>query len=315
MESCLKKLGLDADWTVLGDPERDARSRWSSRRKHCTRWDADACIFSNAGRPPVAPFKRKFRFNTNNALVARSFFQGNKSRFVRNEYGGTVGGPIYIPGVYDGRNRSFFFFNYNRLSRRSAPSSSFITLPTGLNQVGNFSDIPETIYDPATTRADPAGPGFIRDPFPGNIIPTDRLSPAAVLISHKVYRQATAMLFPGPVENLLDRAFGWFPLRRLRGYIVLVLVLGIGLVDSGMRYEALSRMELPENSWYLVQAAASYPCAPTCRVMRKPTEALGMTALRRLESVYYAPANQGGDLMPLELPKDAFHRHAGMPIL
>ena len=56
MESCLKKLGLDADWTVLGDPERDARSRWSSRRKHCTRWDADACIFSNAGRP-----KRKFR--------------------------------------------------------------------------------------------------------------------------------------------------------------------------------------------------------------------------------------------------------------
>ena len=58
MESCLKKLGLDADWTVLGDPERDARSRWSSRRKHCTRWDADACIFSNAGRP-----KRKFRCN------------------------------------------------------------------------------------------------------------------------------------------------------------------------------------------------------------------------------------------------------------
>ncbi len=208
--------------------------------------------------------------------------------------------------------------------------------------------------------------------------------------AYKVYRQATAMLFPGPVENLLDRAFGWFPLRRLRGYIVLVLVLGIGLaasvalrsasvrrlhyevlpespgtlvlflkqpraaakekirrkaielssrlpktagsvpvfyilsdkehlhhllVDSGMRYEALSRMELPESSWYLVQAAASYPCAPTCRVMRKPTEALGMTALRRLERVYYAPANQGGDLMPLELPKDAFHRHAGMPIL
>ena len=56
MGSCLKKLGLDADWTVLGDPERDARSRWSSRRKHCTRWDADACIFSIAGRP-----KRKFR--------------------------------------------------------------------------------------------------------------------------------------------------------------------------------------------------------------------------------------------------------------
>ena len=59
-------------------------------------------------------------------------------------------------------------------------------LPTGLNQVGNFSDLPETIYDPATTRADPAGPGFIRDPFPGNIIPTDRLSPAAVLISARI---------------------------------------------------------------------------------------------------------------------------------
>ena len=63
MESCLKKLGLDADWTVLGDPERDARSRRSSRRKHCTRWDANVCIFSIAGRP-----KRKFRFTARTAV-------------------------------------------------------------------------------------------------------------------------------------------------------------------------------------------------------------------------------------------------------
>jgi len=127
-------------------------------------------------------------FNAQNFLQARNFFQGTVPRFNRNEYGGTIGGPILIPHVYDGRNRSFFFFNYNRYSVRAAPSSSFITVPTAQEHLGDFSDYKDSsgnlipIYDPATTRALTGG-GFTRDPFPGNIIPSNRISPISAMIA------------------------------------------------------------------------------------------------------------------------------------
>ena len=55
-----------------------------------------------------------------------------------------------------------------------------LTLPTALERMGDFSRSPTIVYDPRTTRQDPARPGqFIRDPFPGNVIPTDRINPVA----------------------------------------------------------------------------------------------------------------------------------------
>lgn len=127
-------------------------------------------------------------FNTGNYLSARNFFQATVPRFNRNEYGATIGGPIYIPKVYDGKNRSFFFFNFNGFSVRSAPSTSFITVPTGQQHSGNFSDYRDSggnvipIYDPNTTVALPGG-GFTRSPFAGNLIPSNRISPISAVIA------------------------------------------------------------------------------------------------------------------------------------
>jgi outer membrane receptor protein involved in Fe transport len=129
-----------------------------------------------------------YEFNTGNYLSARNFFQSTVPRFNRNEYGATIGGPIYIPKVYNGKNRSFFFFNFNRFSVRSAPSQSFVTVPTAQQHTGNFSDYTDgrgamiPIYDPATTTA-LAGGGFTRNVFPGNIIPTARISPISAKIA------------------------------------------------------------------------------------------------------------------------------------
>ncbi|MBL8292294.1 MAG: TonB-dependent receptor [Bryobacterales bacterium] len=91
-----------------------------------------------------------------------------KDRF--NEYGAGVGGPIWIPKVYDGRNKSFFFFTYSRDKRPISTGAALSTVPTALMRQGNFSQVPQAIYDPATTA------GNVRTPFPGNIIPRNRFS-------------------------------------------------------------------------------------------------------------------------------------------
>jgi hypothetical protein len=128
-----------------------------------------------------------FEFLRNSRLDATNFFTNRagqkKGNFKRNQFGGNFGGPLTLPG-YSGRNRTFFFVNYEGLRQRSGTASTF-TVPLPEWRTGDFSNLrnaagqPIIIYDPATTRADPNNPGsFIRDPFPGNRIPLDRLSPA-----------------------------------------------------------------------------------------------------------------------------------------
>ena len=98
-------------------------------------------------------------------------------------YHATISGPIYIPKIFDGRNKLFFFFGFSELKNRQSarPSELNYTVPTEAMRNGDFSallaidPVRYRIYDPLTTRPDPARPGFwIRDPFPGNIIPRDR---------------------------------------------------------------------------------------------------------------------------------------------
>jgi carboxypeptidase family protein len=123
----------------------------------------------------------------NEKLNANNFFDNKagrkKAAFRDNQFGFTVGGPIDLGKVYDGRNKSFFFFGYEG-RRRRAGSTAYGLYPDAAWQTGDFSNLknqdgsPRLIYDPATTRPDGLG-GFIRDPFPGNIIPLDRFHPVA----------------------------------------------------------------------------------------------------------------------------------------
>ena len=99
---------------------------------------------------------------------------------VRNEFGGTVGGPITIPKVYDGRNKSFFFFAFERFSIRQA-ANELVAVPTVAMRNGDFSGlinsagVQQILYDPNTTQA-----GTLqRTPFPNNQIPLSRESPLA----------------------------------------------------------------------------------------------------------------------------------------
>jgi hypothetical protein len=114
-----------------------------------------------------------------------------KPSFSRNQFGGQLGGPVVIPKVYDGRSKTFFFFSYEEL-RDSTPGAGFTTtVPTALEKTGDFSQTfnPNgsqiVIYDPTTINS--AG---VRQPFPGNIIPSARFNSVA-----------TALLAQYPLPN------------------------------------------------------------------------------------------------------------------
>src|SRR5438093_6339245 len=106
----------------------------------------------------------------NKALDAKAFCAPVKADDNQQEYGGTLGGPIR-------RNRMFFFTAYGGYRDRRQTPSALTSIPTLAERNGDFSALPVTIYDPRTTRSNPGGTGFVRDPFPNNIIPKDRISP------------------------------------------------------------------------------------------------------------------------------------------
>ena len=104
-----------------------------------------------------------------------------------NQYGGTAGGPVLIPKIYNGHDRTFFFFGFEQWKER-ASNFGFASVPTPLQRSGDFSQtltstgvlIP--IYDPATTAANPSGNGFVRTAFPGNKVPAARMDSLALSV-------------------------------------------------------------------------------------------------------------------------------------
>jgi hypothetical protein len=126
----------------------------------------------------------------NSILDANGFFNNatGKARGVlkQHDFGATAGGPVYLPKIYDGRNRTFFFASYQGFRNRAGIANpSYMTIPTPANWQGDFSTWTRNgkfvqIYDPASTRPNPSGAGYIRDPFPGNKIASSRFDPVAM---------------------------------------------------------------------------------------------------------------------------------------
>jgi len=135
-----------------------------------------------------------YEFFRNTNLDAHGFFNKFTPIHKENEFGFTVGTLISIPKVYDGRNKSFLFFGTNWYKYRSGGSTSIISLPNDAFRNGDLSANPQAIYDPATTQQLPDG-SFTRSPFPGNIIPADRISPVSRNILSYVPHSTTQGLF------------------------------------------------------------------------------------------------------------------------
>jgi hypothetical protein len=137
-----------------------------------------------------------YEFIKNDKLDARGFFNASRSIHRENEFGYSIGGPVYIPKVYSGKNKTFFFNNINWYKNRGGPQNSVASVPNDAMRGGDLSGwrnpdgslIP--VYDPASTRPDGQG-GYIRDPFAGNLIPQGRMSQVSKNILTYVPRSAT----------------------------------------------------------------------------------------------------------------------------
>lgn len=100
--------------------------------------------------------------------------------YTTNQFGATAGGPVVIPGVYSGKDKTFWFFNYEGV-RDSRANSVTWTIPTQAQLQGNFSG-GATIYDPLNTAKDASG-NTIRTPFPGNVLPPARINPVSAKLA------------------------------------------------------------------------------------------------------------------------------------
>jgi hypothetical protein len=194
-----------------------------------------------------------FEYVRNDAFDARNFFVRKVERpdgslqvdpkppLDRHQFGGAIGGPVAIPGLYDGHNRTFFFADYAGL--KETRGQVFVnTVPTARTRVGDFSDFRDNngnlipIFDPLTTRANPnfnsalpvsaSNPPFLRDPFPGNVIPADRMNPVGLDVASiyplpngpgnfnnytsTVNREVTDNVFSGRIDHRLSDKGSFF---------------------------------------------------------------------------------------------------------
>jgi Carboxypeptidase regulatory-like domain len=121
-----------------------------------------------------------FEFLRNSKLDANFFFNNAngipKTAFKRNQFGIVGGGPVYIPGLYKQRNKTFFFAAYEGLRQRS-PVAYTTTVPTEAEKSGDFSAISQTLYDPFSTTQ--TANGFTRTPISGNRIPPSMMNSVA----------------------------------------------------------------------------------------------------------------------------------------
>src|SRR5580698_6174110 len=146
-----------------------------------------------------------YDYLVNRALNAAQPYTGLKNAIHQNDFGFTVGGPVWIPKVYNGRNRTFFFFSFEEFLQNLINNTTLSTVPIPAYRNGDFSslittenrlvstasgpytdplgrNIPSgTIFNPASTFTAPNG-AVVRDPFPGNRIPMSMFDPVAVKI-------------------------------------------------------------------------------------------------------------------------------------
>lgn len=142
-----------------------------------------------------------WEFLRNDAFDSANFFTHTVTPFKQSQFGAAAGGPVVLPKIYSGKNRTFFYVGYQGFQYRT-PSNVYSRVPTAANMQGDLSDWPKQIYDPFSTVPDPNRPGqFIRTPFPGNQIPTNRISPVAVLFAKYV--------LPAPVVTPFANFNAW----------------------------------------------------------------------------------------------------------
>ena len=162
---------------------------------------------TNQLRGDIFEFVRSNQFSARNPVSNPPGVEFPPYHF--NQYGGVVGGPVYLPHLYNGRDKTFFFFGFQR-STTSQKVYSYSRVPTPDELNGNFTNSlffiaspnQQHLYDPATTTS---GASPTRLPFPNDVMPTSRIN--ALAQSYIKYVSDTPNFTPNqnyPTDNRID---------------------------------------------------------------------------------------------------------------
>jgi len=153
-----------------------------------------------------------YEFARNAAFNANNWFSNRAGRsipdFKRNVFGGTFGGPVILPKIYNGRNKTFFFYDFEG-TRQSTADTRLSTIPSLKERAGDFSDTRDasgkliTIYNPFDTYKTADG-RTLRNAFPGNIVPLSLQDP----IARKVLTYYPAPTSDGSLFTRTNNFFG-----------------------------------------------------------------------------------------------------------
>jgi carboxypeptidase family protein/TonB-dependent receptor-like protein len=187
-----------------------------------------------------------YDYLNNEALNAAPTFapidaQGNKAKtkIRQHDFGGTFGGPVWLPHIYNGRDKTFFFFSTEVYHQKENRFDSIGTIPTTAFRNGDFSQlltgklletspgvpvldplgrtIPEgTIYDPRTART--VNGQVVLDPFPGNKIPIDRFDPLAAKVQSLI--PGVDPKYANLLNNNFERRFNYRRIEQIYSWKV-----------------------------------------------------------------------------------------------
>jgi hypothetical protein len=124
-----------------------------------------------------------FEYLQNDPLDAHVFNFAEKAPKHFNTFGGSIGGPVLIPHLYNGHNKTFFFFDYEGNRRRTSEAEQY-TVPTALERTGNLSELASTLPGAASGHPVLTNP-FTMQPYPNLTIPT--ISPFATALLNAYY--------------------------------------------------------------------------------------------------------------------------------
>ncbi len=180
-----------------------------------------------------------WEYARNAIFNARTYFlppTAKKADFSQNQFGGSIGGPVWIPKLYNGRDKTFFFGAYQGL-RYTETSNTLQRVPTAAQLAGDESDWTTQIYNPFSTRPDPNNPGqYIRDPFVGNQIPTGLINPDMLAWAQLVYPPAGP-----PLDSSGDNYVDTRPITQTQNEWTVRVDQKIGANDSAwFRYSTIT---------------------------------------------------------------------------
>lgn len=145
-----------------------------------------------------------YEYLRNDKFDANDYFANlnntGKVPYRQNQYGVAVGGPVIIPKIYHGRDKTFWFFNWEGFRERRG-QNNISSFPLATQRNGDFSALKNQLYDPQTGVLAADGITVLRQPFAGNQIPTNRINPAMTFLLNTMIPLPN---LPGAVNNYVN---------------------------------------------------------------------------------------------------------------